>query len=531
MKLLLFVGSLLASCGILYIASQPPHPQAQTETAATIAGNVTLRGAPVPGVAILVEPPRPGSGQVSSTKTAENGQFRISNLRPGIYTVKVKAPGLVSLESSPGMVNREVTLDPGEVRENVDFSLIRGGVISGKVTDNNGSPVVDQMISITGPSPYGPTPSIDNYSMMSTDDRGSYRIYGLPPGRYKVSVGVGGGSRYRKLDNAESYYPHTYHPNVSDESKASIIEVAEGGEVGGIDIVVGPREKTYEATGRIVNAVTGQPQTGIKWGYDGHAISTFGRLSDERGGFRITGLMPGRYSVFAGCEGDFYSGKLEFEITDKNINNLEIRRNPGGSLRGRVLVEGTNDPAVLSKLPQIMLIARSNTGYVNANLAPDGSFYFCGLQPGKQKIEASSRMRGGFGLMRVEHKGVELSKEVDIAVGEHLTDVKVVLAYSTGVIRGQVKIENYELPPGVRLRIVARRVGEVDISSFHSAETDGRYRFVIEGLAPGEYILSTGGYVSSVPNFRSPGLTPIQQRVIVSNGTESTVSIDLKANK
>jgi hypothetical protein len=221
--------------------------------------------------------------------------------------------------------------------------------------------------------------------MMSTDDRGAYRIYGLPPGRYKVSVGAGGGSRYRKLDYGQGYYPHTYHPNVQEESKAGIIEVAEGSEVSGVDIIVGQRLRTYEASGRILNAETGQPQPGIKWGYDGSAVSTFGTLSDEHGGFRITGLMPGRYSVFAGCEGDFHSGKVEFEVSDHNVNGLEIRRNPGASIHGKVVVEGSNDTAVLSKLRQVSLSARGKASYVNSHLEADGSFYFCGLQPGKQR--------------------------------------------------------------------------------------------------------------------------------------------------
>jgi hypothetical protein len=333
------------------------------------------------------------------------------------------------------------------------------------------------------------------------------------------------------LDYGQSYYPHTYHPNVQEESKAGIIEVAEGSEVSGVDIIVGQRLRTYEASGRIVNAETGQPQPGIKWGYDGSAVSTFGTLSDEHGGFRITGLMPGRYSVFAGCEGDFYSGKVEFEITDQNVNNLEIRRNPGASIRGKVVVEGSNDTAVLSRVRQVSLSARGKTSYLQSNIEPDGSFYFCGLQPGKQKIEMNSWPSAGFWLSRIERKGIDLGDGIDVSAGDHLTDIRVVLAYWTGIIRGQVSFVGYELPPGTRLQIYARRVGEADGSRHLYAESDGQGRFAIEGLAPGEYNLSMGGFVSSGPVFRPPMLLPVNQRVIVTNETESTVNLVLKAVK
>ena len=348
MKLPVVVGSLLASWGSLFIVCQQSYPQAQTEPAASIAGKVTFRGAPIPGVLILARSASPGPERTSSTRTADNGQFRITNLPPGRYTVRAQAPGLASEEQSPGAFGREVSLAPGEMRENINFALVRGGVITGRVTDASGRPLVEELITITVSSANGPRPYFDNFEMMKTDDRGAYRIYGLPPGRYKVSVGEGGGSRYRRLDYGQGYYPHTYHPNVQEESKAGIIEVAEGSEVSGVDIIVGQRLRTYEASGRIVNAETGKPQPGIKWGYDGSAVSTFGTLSDEHGGFRITGLMPGRYSVFAGCEGDFYSGKVEFEVSDQNVKDLEIRRNPGASIRGKVVVEGSKFPPAIT---------------------------------------------------------------------------------------------------------------------------------------------------------------------------------------
>lgn len=533
MKLPVIGLMLLASSAILYAAFQERRPHSQVESAAAIAGRVTLRGEPVEGALVLAMPAPPaGRERQASAKTDADGQYRITNLAPGKYRVVAQASGLASQEGPTGEFGREINLDPGETRDKIDFALVRGGVITGRVSDADDQPVVEQTISLTlltagGWQSYS-WPYSNSYEMMTTDDRGVYRIYGLPAGRYKISIGEGRGSSYSKLDYGQSYYPLTYHPDFRDESKARIVELTEGGEVSGIDIKVGRRAKTYEASGRIVHAETGQPQPGIKWGYDGSAVSTFGAKSDENGGFKIIGLIPGRYSIFAGCEGDFYSDKVEFEVTDHDVTGLEIRRSQGASIRGKVVVEGLSDPAILWKLRQVSLFATYNDRSVNSNVEPDGSFYFCGLRPGRVKIMAYPFQQLGFWLIRVERDGIDLRDGVEVSPGGRLTDVRVVLAYTTGVIRGQVTVVNHELPRGVRLQISARRVGDEDIYRHLFAETDDRGRFTFEGLAPGEYELSAGSSFVTYSGAQTPRLSNIKETALVSNGKESEVTLVLK---
>lgn len=505
------------------IASRKPQPQTQTEQGASIAGKVTLRGTPVQGVLVLVRSDPPTGGDFATGKTDANGQYRITHLPAGSYSVAASALALTSAEGRD-QYGRRITLDRGETRENVDFSLIRGGAITGRVSEANGRPIVEEQISIIALTAGGEQRYYRGYQMMSTDDRGVYRVYGLPPGRYKVSVGAGAGSSYRRLDQGQTYYPLTYHPAVTEEAKAGIVDLIEGGEVSGVDIVVGTRVRTFEASGRIVDAETGQPQPGINWGYGGNAMSTFGRQSEANGGFRITGLMPGRYSVFAGCEGDYYMDQVEFDLTDHDVTGLEIRRHRGASISGKVIVDGVSDPAVLNKLNQVSLSA----GGVGSSIDPDGSYYFCGLRPGRVKLSAGSSRRSGFWLLRVERDGVDLREGIDVSPGDHVTDVRIVLGYATGVIRGQVTVPGYDLPQGVRFQIHARRLGDEDRSRILFADTDERGRFVMEGLISGEYELSAGSNFSSVAGARIPRMQPVTQRVTVTNGAESAVTMIVK---
>jgi hypothetical protein len=70
-----------------------------------------------------------------------------------------------------------------------------------------------------------------------TDDRGVYRAYGLPAGRYKVKVGDPSTGRTKVLFG-RAPLPESYHPGVTNRSKAEVVEVAAGSEATDIDIRV-----------------------------------------------------------------------------------------------------------------------------------------------------------------------------------------------------------------------------------------------------------------------------------------------------
>jgi len=525
MKLRVFLVTVLVLVPQARSIASSNRTQSQTEPTASISGKVTLRGTPVSGVLIQVRSDPPVGNNQATGKTDANGQYRITNIPAGSYTVVATALALTPAEEKDRYGAR-ITLDRGETRENVDLSLIRGGVITGRVSDANGRPIIAERISVIALSGGRPQPYYSGSGMNTTDDRGVYRVFGLPPGNYKISVGEGRASSIRRLDQGRTYYPQTYHPGVAEDSKAGIVELIEGGEVSGVDILVGTRAKTFEASGRIVDAETGQPQPGINWGYGGNAMSTFGRQSDANGEFRITGLMPGRYSVFAGCEGDYYMNQVEFDVADRDVTGLEIRRHRGASISGKVVVDGVTDPEVLGKLKAVSL----NAGGVGSSIDPDGSYYFCGLRPGRVKVSATSWRSAGFWLLRVERDGVDVREGIDVAPGDHVTGVRLVLGYATGTIRGQVTLMGDGLPQRVRLQIQARRIRDEEISNHLVADTDERGRFVFEGLMSGEYELTAGStFRGSVAGARIPRLEHVTQRVLVTNGAESAVTIVLKS--
>src|ERR1700687_4321362 len=110
----------------------------------------------------------------------------------------------------------------------IDIKLVRGGVITGRVTNTDGKPAVEERVSLqlvdaNGTPARSGSPLPYNFQMYQTDDRGIYRIYGLPAGRYKVSVGSDSGGGVVAA-SPRRYYPRIFYPDVSDQGKAGGIE-------------------------------------------------------------------------------------------------------------------------------------------------------------------------------------------------------------------------------------------------------------------------------------------------------------------
>lgn len=241
------------------------HAQTPTQkvASASISGKVTIKGKPAVGVLVLAKKHNdynPLENTPYRTRTDQTGSYRITNLPADSYQIFPVTPALVPANQSDSLAVSE-----GEHVEDINVSLVPGGVITGKITDSAGEPLIGQYVSIEQvhlPGVISRTmpmrvPSPDN----STDDLGVYRAFGLPPGKYKVSVG---GSGYR-TNSSREYYKETFYPSVTDAAKATIIEVTEGSETNDVDITLGRLVRTFSIAGRVVEGETGRPIPNLKY--------------------------------------------------------------------------------------------------------------------------------------------------------------------------------------------------------------------------------------------------------------------------
>jgi protocatechuate 3,4-dioxygenase beta subunit len=528
---------------------------AQKPATGVITGRVTYgeKAAANVGVVLLsAERMMMQRGALMKVTTDYEGRYRMVNVPVGRFNVLAVAPAYVGpSEGTFGEQGKTVTIAEGETVEKIDFSLVKGGVITGRVTTADGVPVIGEHVQLNQIDKQGQSfqrgLSNSNPFMFETDDRGIYRLYGIAPGRYTISVGeTAEEGSVRFGFGGRGYYTRTFHPGVTEEAKATVIEIAEGSEATNVDITLGGKSKSFTASGRVVDD-SGKPVVGARIGNgavmkDGKSMGGFGwgNLSDSNGAFRLDGLVPGRYAAFVWNEGgelDGYTDAVQFEITEGNISGLELKLHRGASISGVAVIEGTNDRAALAKLSQLSLGANSETEglappvYAQVKIAPDGSFRITGLRPGKIRLYlATYPPLPGFSLTRIEREGLP-QREIEITAGAQVTNVRVVIEYGTGSVRGLVNVENGPLPEGTQMYISARRRGDTAGPDRRGAQVDSRGRFVLEGMSSGEYELTLQTFTPGAQQPRR--FAPVKQSVTVTNGVESetTLTLDLNAKQ
>ena len=399
-----------------------------------------------------------------------------------------------------------------------------------------------QLVDENGNPARGGAPLPFNNQMYQTDDRGVYRIYGLPAGRYKVSVGASGAGIVSF--SRRPHYPRTFYPDVSDQAKAAVIELTEGGEATNIDIKVGSSADSYSVSGRVIDSEGGLPVPAARISLvlntkDQERSGSFysGLTTDSRGEFKVDGLGPGRYGAYVSSESDggaFYSDPAYFEVIDKDVNGVEVKALRGLSLSGIVMTEGDAQRGALAQLTglrvsaSIMQTSRTQLQSGGSSLvAADGSFQVNGLRPGRISVgvytSGVSSIRPS--IVRIEHDGIGLPQGFEIQPGQSVSGLRVVISYGTGTIRGTVRFEGGTLPLDSRTYISCKREGANEGTG---AQLDSRNHFVVNNLAPGTYEVTLQISVGRNSTYR-PG-QPQKQLVSVNNDADAevTFTVDLR---
>jgi protocatechuate 3,4-dioxygenase beta subunit len=512
---------------------------AQDQKLGSITGHVKLDSKPAPGITIIATPSSSdpakaveqmfNSSASMKTTTDSDGSYRLEGVPAGKYHVTPSAPALVS-----GDVNTtgDIMLAEGAVAEGVDFTLSLGAVITGKITDSEGRPVIGQRVSLKpvekaeAAAPQAFAGAMFGDRMYTTDDRGIYRVFGLRPGRYIVSAG-GDSDVMSGFLSQRPKRVQTFHPSVTDETKAKPVQLTAGSEAAGVDIQFSGSDKGFVVSGRVVDSEKGTPIANAMVAYSkvrktpgeeiSVAIDTGGQselsgmpggftTTNDKGEFRFASVAPGSYKLetasvaaLAGTGGSqFYADPLSFEVQSANVDKLEIKVHRGAGISGVVVVESADAQDTLDRFGQLMLMAmvadESTKGFSSGNciVGADGSFRLGGLKAGRVTLRPFSMSPRRPGLLRVERNGAEVQGGFEIQANEEISGIRVILTAATCVIRGRVTIQGGALRPGASLTARARSLNAApsDVPDFFgngSAEVSSNGAFLIENLTPGTY--------------------------------------------
>jgi hypothetical protein len=547
-------------------AVKSDHPRT-----ASVSGRVTIGGSPAVGVQLALVPGDAAAESQGTTraKTDQDGHYLLDSLASGYYLLQVVAGGnAVQGELREG---RRIALQEALKLENIDFALVPGGVITGRVTDGDGSPIAElsptlKLVDEKGRSRmFYPGPQESR-----TDDRGIYRIYGLPPGRYIIGFG-------REWDGptldqndivlvSRQLYAISYYPGVVDEANSKTVEVTAGSEITGIDIRLTVKKRLFKAEGIVVDADTGVPIAGAEVSqgrlWDGGGEGPGGGVRcDSDGRFKFGRLQSGKHFVKLssdyGKASNSFCDQITFEIADGDVDGLEVKVHHGSAISGVVVPASPNDENIASAMASrevyaIQLRTNPDNGTLTQDsvaqgpIAADRSFRLAGLPPGKYRLQLSNEPADSYCIQYIEVPGVgRLTNRAPyppgsfdgdpIAIGEgrnnqDIRGVRIALGTARGIIRGQIKFEGGPLPPNALTNVSVVMLPASDTRQYSGAAVDADGRFVIKSLAAGQYVIRAAAYIYHDNTQKDGGMKVLaraSETVTIANGQEATVTLTL----
>jgi len=486
-RLGLAVAAALALAGIVVVAQQQVRDNAPVAVGtATISGKVFVDGPtkqPARRVRVtLTDPSRIFPGQTTTTDDA--GAFAFQNLPAGRFEIQAFKAGYLRGSYGAGRPERAgtpIVIKAGEAIGNLAVTIARGGVITGVVRDVRGKPIPGVAVRVlkfgfnglTGERSLG---SPSGGSSPTTDDRGEYRAYGLPPGSYLVLATPGGSGR-------------AGDPSVNDIrplTSAELQQALRAARGAGPNATPAPLPPTSTAA-RVNYAPVFHP--GVT---DIAAAATVSLgLSEERGGADITiQFVP--------------TATISGRITD-----------PSGVLPQTLRI--TLAPAG----PNTEMLAGAGIRGAVATPRPDGTYVFGGVAPGTYTVKANSGPAGGGRGLAVPSTAPSMWAAATIAVSGQ--DLDVPLTLQRGVsINGRVVFEGAQpapadlqmltfrlVPPGSGGMIQTNPGGRVDAEGRFTFTdmTPDSYQFVTQWTSPGAS--GTWTIKSSVANGRDAFDSPL----------------------
>jgi hypothetical protein len=447
----------------------------------------------------------------------------MKDIEPGSYLLSAERTGFLRASYGARSLNqRSVTLhlNRGQTLRSLDFRLTPHGVVSGRVVDEDGDPVMNarlQLLRIRYSQGRKQLEPFSNWSNISTNDLGEYRIFGLAPGRYVLAANYHTtASAQQSIDrsasprNNEDYLP-TYYPGTADADAAILFEVVAGAEVRGIDVKL-VKAHTVSVRGHVTNAVLPGHEINISLAPGNSHRGGFSRQvsgADSSGRFEIRSVVPGSYLLQATIsDGEtFYRTRQPIEVRDQDVDNLNLTISLGVALAGRVRVEG-DSKGELASVTFNLISPDTNVGGYAPLKKEDQSFRFDNLSAGHYDLRGN--LPDGYYVKAARLGDVDvLASGLDIS-GGFPASLEVVLSSNAGQVAGVVQNPDSQQPaPFSAVVLVPQEKERRDQEWYYKMVTADRSgSFTLKSVAPGEYKLyawdeiEDGAYMD--PEFMKP---------------------------
>lgn len=289
------------------------------------------------------------------TLSDDQGRFELKDLVGGRYTVMASRTGFVTMQYGQRRPNERgtpVEVAAGGVRDKVAFGLPRGGVITGRLTDEVGDPLADAQVQVLRSMFTNSGRRLMPAGRMdTTDDQGAFRLHGLAPGEYVIAANyrsvltmMNPGSR--PSGDADQGFAPTYYPGTPAMGDAQRVIVALGQEVSGISFAMTPT-RVARVAGRVTGGTPGEYEGFVSLSPEdmatGPGIGGGAQLQAD-GAFEMNGVAPGRYVLRVQPRGnrrdDDPVGLVTLTVAGADLTGLVIPLLPPSRIVGRIEFEG-----------------------------------------------------------------------------------------------------------------------------------------------------------------------------------------------
>jgi uncharacterized protein (DUF2141 family) len=382
-------------------------------------------------------------GELSFPRTVistDEGTFAFHNLPPGRYSLNAAKDGFVPMAFGATRPNRpggRVVVAAGEQRS-ISLALPPGAVITGTLTTRDGQPLPGIAVNAMIYRFFAPTGErrllASGAPAAVTDDRGEYRLFGLPAGEYAISAhlrsgpGLDFGGELQEISAAEVrralievrdlnrrvqpvpgtlgraapvgseprrsvVFAPAYYPGTAMAALAKFVTVAAGEQRQGIDFSV-----EYVPTAKVTGFVVlpgGPQQASVTMVRDGGPPGAFDEPRSSRtgadGSFTLTNVPPGTYTILART--GRAAASTQITVDGEELDGVTITMQPGITIAGRVMFHGSGSkppdlPSLRIPMPTALVGGTMAVPIPPVQLEADGRFEIAGVVPGPYRFPA-----------------------------------------------------------------------------------------------------------------------------------------------
>ena len=449
----------------------------------------------------------------STAITGDDGVFVFADVAPGRYSVTAQKDAYVTVANGSWRAaanGQRVTLVAGE-RQRLEFRLARGAVITGTVLDVDGTPMqgVDvrayerHFFGVTGEYRYLDAGAVS----LVTDDRGVYRIFGLPPGDYFVAAGPppptdGAASQVRMAgrDGRRYRLSRVFYPSSVDAARAAPIVVRAGEERSGIDV-----QLQYVPLASISGMLVVPPGRGaaeiaiapiLEAGSP--ALGTTGAIVDDAGHFTFANVPPGTYRLTArNTSGSgTLAASIDVTLDGDDLDGVTLSLQPTLAINGMVVFRGDTPAPVFGRSTSAPPLAAAVHEGAMPGMDLDGvRFRIQGIVPGPFRLGTNilglRAPLDAWWLTSITAGDVQLL-DAPIAAVKDIDGAIATFSDRVSTIAGVVSDAVSRPHPYAQVIAFSRDRGAWFFQSWRvaAASTDDAGRYVIRNLPPGDYLLA-----------------------------------------